>query len=848
LEIAAGTRIGSYEIVDALGSGGMGNVYRASDTRLGREIAIKTLPPALTRDPAALARFEREARFLAALNHPNIASIYGIEEHDGQQFLVLELVQGDTLETKLARGPLPLDQAIGIALEVANALEAAHEEGIVHRDLKPSNVKITPSGHVKLLDFGVAKTLPSASDASSAATMTRAGMLIGTPAYMSPEQIRGGEIDRRTDIWAFGCLLYEMVTGKRAFKGTTYLDLADAIRDSEPDLSALPDRLRRVVAQCLKKDPRERFGDIGTARRELQQSEPGPGRSGIFSAIISAFRKPRHDQPSPSRPLRLKQFTFAAGIEEFPAWSPDGDAIVYSRDVGGIRKLFLKTLDGSEQQLTSGDFDELHASFAGPRRVMFVRARASRRRLEPADVFGFFGYETSMGDVWSVDLDTHRETRMIENAYSPCASPDGRAIAIDASWGGPRRIWIVDDRGRNPQQVTTETSEAIAHIRPSWSPDGKRLTFQDIERTKFNVAVVDLATRQRATITDDAYQNINPVWSPSGRFIYFSTYRGGGMNVWRLPIHEDGTPAGAPQQLTTGAGQDVQIAVSRDGTRLAYATLRQNADVWRLPLRDDGTAAGPPQSVIATTREDSRGAWSPDGQQIAFNSDRTGDMNIWLHNLGDGATRQITRGSGGDFQPNWSPDGHELVFFSSRAGHADIWKVDLATERLTALTRSRSLDINPFFSPDGAEIVYQSDQSGRLELWLMRADGSQQRQLTDVGVAGHFTRWLRDGFIYFRSPAFGMMRISPGGGEAELVSKNGGAHISFSPDASRFIDVVAHKVLWLYGRDGSAQKLFEFENADIRIDYPVWSPDGKWLLFDRFNPEGGDIWMAEGIE
>jgi Tol biopolymer transport system component len=320
------------------------------------------------------------------------------------------------------------------------------------------------------------------------------------------------------------------------------------------------------------------------------------------------------------------------------------------------------------------------------------------------------------------------------------------------------------------------------------------------------------------------------------------------MNVWRLPIDEDGAAAGAAQQLTTGAGQDVQIAISPDGKRLAYATLRQNADIWRLPLRDDGTSAGAPQSVIATTREDSRGSWSPDGQQIAFNSDRTGDMNIWLHSLRDGNERQITRGAGGDFQPNWSPDAKQLVFFSSRSGHADIWKVDVTGGALTQITRSRSLDINPFFSPDGSEIVYQSDASGRLDLWLVRSDGTQQRQLTDVGVAGHFMRWQPDGFIYFRAPSHGTMRVSPAGGEPQFFSKNGGAHISFSPDASRFIDVVAHKVLWLYGADGSEQKLFTFEDPDVRIDYPVWSPDGRWLLFDRFKPEGGDIWMAEGIE
>jgi Tol biopolymer transport system component len=745
-----------------------------------------------------------------------------------------------------------------IALDVVNALEAAHASGIIHRDLKPSNVKITPDGHVKILDFGIAKNLPAvASDSTRATTvendLTAHGTIIGTPAYMSPEQIAAGDVDRRSDVWSFGCLLYEMLTGRRAFAGTTYIELADSIRQSAPNFTALPrntpERLRRLVARCLEKDPRDRLQDIADAHAQLRESET-PERPNIFDSIVSAFRRPRRSEaPSAPRVLRLKQFTFASGVEEFPAWSPDGKSVVFSRDIGGIRKLFLKTLSGDERQLTPGDFDELQPAFVGDSRVLFVRAKEPGRHLEPTDIFGFYGYgDESSGDLWSIDINTLRETRIVENGYGPSTSRDEKNIAIDASWAGPRRIWILDERGRNPQQITTETSEAVSHIRPSWSPDGKRLTFQHIERTKFNVGVVDLSTRRSMTITDDAYQNINPVWSSSGRVIYFSSYRGGGMNVWQLPIHEDGAAAGAAQQLTTGAGQDVQIAVSPDGKRLAYATLRQNADIWRLPLRDDGTAAGAPQSVIATTREDSRGAWSPDGQQVAFNSDRSGDMNIWLHSLRDRTERQLTRGAGGDFQPNWSPDARHLVFFSSRSGHADIWKVDVTSGALTQVTRGRSLDINPFFSPDGTEIVYQSDASGRLDLWLMRGDGTQQRQLTDIGVAGHFMRWLPDGFIYFRAPSHGTMRISAAGGEPQFFSKNGGAHISFSPDASQFIDVVAHKVLWLYGADGSEQKLFTFDDPDVRIDYPVWSPDGRWLLFDRFKPEGGDIWMAEGIE
>jgi Tol biopolymer transport system component len=873
LQVTSGTRIGGYEIVEAIGAGGMGNVYRATDRRLGRDVAIKTLPDDLARDPSALARFEREARFLASLNHPNIAAIYGIEEQSGERFLVLELVRGDSLDSLLAGQAPPIRQTLRIAIDIASALAAAHEAGIVHRDLKPSNVRITPDGQVKLLDFGIAKHLvPATDDLSQAATMandlTGPGLAVGTPAYMSPEQIRSGEVDKRSDIWSLGCLLYEMLSGQRAFPGRNYVELADSIRSGEPNWSALPrntpERLRRLVVRCLKKDPRERLQDIADARNELQEIEreadrpPLASRSsgpGLLATIVDAVRSKRRpsqaEQRSPAV-LKLTQFTFAAGLEEFPAWSPDGQSIAYCRDLAGFRKLFVQRIgSGEARQISTGDHDHMQPAWsADGRRICFVRAREPRQHLEPGDVFGY--YEGNAGDIWSIDLQSLRGSRLVEGAFNPSLSLDGKSMAVDASWAGPRRIWMLDERGHNPQQVTSDSSEAVAHILPRWSPDGKKIVYQRIERTKFDLSAVSIDTRKSIAVTNDIYQDVNPVWAPNGRSIYFSSYRSGGMNIWRIPVDERGAATGAPQQLTIGAGQDVQVSISPDGKRLAYTTLRQNADIWRLPLSTEATAAGPPKPLVTTTREDSRGSWSPDGRWIAFNSDRSGDMNIWIYSLQDGSTQQITRGAGGDFQPSWSPNGRQLVFFSSRGGNPNIWAVDLESGRLTRLTRGQSLDINPFFSPDGTEIAYQSDVSGRLELWVMRADGSQQRQRTDVSVSGHFMRWQRDGLIYFRSPTTNaMMRVSPVGGDAETVialNRGAGAHISFSPDMSHFIDVVGHKMLWLYGLDGSAQTLFEFEDSDVRIDYPVWSPDGHWLLFDRFKPEGGDIWIAEGLE
>jgi Tol biopolymer transport system component len=552
-------------------------------------------------------------------------------------------------------------------------------------------------------------------------------------------------------------------------------------------------------------------------------------------------------------PLRLSQITFAEAIEEYAAWSADGDHLAFSREEAGIRSIFIKNLaSGDERRITKGEHDDIQPAWSGDgRTILFVRSRQPGVKLEPGDVFGQF----VDGDVWAIDTESLKETKVIEKAYNPDYSPDDKRIAFDASWAGPRRIWSVDSLGHNPQQLTSDTSEGISHVRPRWSPDGTKVVFQNIERTKFDVRVFDLAQGRSIWVTNDAVQDLNPVWSPAGRFIYFSSYRGGGINIWRVAVSADGTPSGAPQQLTIGAGQDVEIALSRDGKRLAFSILKQNADIWRLPVSPEtGRPAGTATEVITTTREDSRGAWSPDGSMIAFNSDRTGEMNIWLFSLESRQSRQLTKGAGGDFQASWSPDGKRIVFFASRTGNADIWSVNVDSGLLEQLTRTTSVDVNPFVSPDGKLIAYNSDKSGRPEVWIMNADGSGARQLTNVGVMGHFLRWNQGGdAIVFRCPGRGTpqtLQIGIDGGDpVPLAEVNGGSHMSFSPDYSRIIDVIGHKTLWVSPlREGKPEKVFEFDDPDVRIDYPVWSPDGRWVLFDRFRPQGGDIWMIENFE
>ncbi len=846
MDLPPGARIGPYEVLARLGAGGMGEVYRARDTRLHREVAIKRLAPDLAGASEARARLLREARLLASLSHPNIAAAYGFEESGGADFLVMELVAGENLADRIARAPLAWRDALDVALQIAAALGAAHERGLVHRDLKPGNVIVDSNGRVKLLDFGIARSLAGPAGGAgaqdvTATAMTAAGALLGTPAYMSPEQLRGAEVDERADIWAFGCVLFEMLAGASPFGGATAADTIARALASEPDWSRLPhevpDRFRSALRSCLAKDPSHRVSRIADV-----------------VAVLSAARTPTTwpaEQVRPA-PQRLVQVTFEEGVQQYPAWSPDGAELVYSGPAGPVRHLYRRTPGAPEPiPLTTGLYDDILPSWSPDGAVYFVRAREPGRQLEPADVFG----QHQEGDVWAVDVATGRERRVVESAFNPVAAPDGGRLAVDASWAGPRRIWIIDRDGGDPVQVSSDPSSGVAHVRPRWFPDGRRLVFQTLERTQFQLGVVDLATRRVRALAVGGYQNYQPAVSRRGDAIFFASQRTGGLNLWMLPIDGEGEPAAAPVQITHGAGQDVEPAPAPDGRRVAFTILRQNASLFRLPVDPrTGRPSGAPEKLVESSREDSRGAWSPAGSRVAFNSDRGGAMNLWIREA-DGRLVQVTRGAGGDFQPNWAPDESRLVFFSSRSGHPGVWSVNLTDGALTSLSPTargerRGIEINPIFSPGGDRIAFQSDADGRLEVWVMDADGAHPRQLTRVGITGHFMRWTDDGLsIVFRSagaPARTLRAAADGGTPAPLPEIAGGAHMSFSPDRRRIMDVVGHKTLWVSPLDGGRpEPVFEFDDPAVRIDYPSWSPDGRWVLFDRFRPQGGDIWIAE---
>ena len=859
-----------YVLERELGHGGMAIVYLARDLKHDRLVALKVLHPhlAATLGPE---RFLQEIRLAARLQHPHILTVFDSGESDGHLWFTMPYVEGESLRARLDReGPLPLHDALRIAREAGQALQYAHEHGVVHRDIKPENILLTKDGNTLVTDFGIARRL----DGGGTSKLTEMGMVVGTPSYMSPEQAAGEpEIDGRSDEYSLGCVLYEMLTGSPPFAGPTAQSIA-AKQVSQPAplivAPGVPLAVSRTIARALAKSPDERFPTVADFVRALDRAGEGVQRSPlriaaitlgalviVGGAVIAGRRLGQSPggtagSVTPGRERKLSQLTVADGVEEWPAWSPDGARLVYTGEADGFRQLFIRTLaTGEERRLTHSRRDDIQAAWSlDGKRLAFVRANTEGGKLEPGDINGWY-FEG--GDIWSLDLASGKETRLVDDAFGPAWSPDGARLAFDARWGGPRRIWVADARGRNSRQITADSNDAVVHAGARWSPDGARLVFRRIERTKWDVAVADLRSSSLIRLTDDIVTDMDPAWAPDGGSVYFASARGGGLNLWRMPVTTSGAAAGPAEQLTTGAGDDVQPAPSPEGARIAFTVLGINSDIWRLPVSPQtGRVTGSPQLVVGTTRVESRGAWSPDGRVIAFNSDRRGDMNLWVRSLADGSERLLTHGPGGDYQPNWSPDARTIVFFSSRSGNAEIWAVRVADGALTRLTDDPSPDTNPFYSPDGRHIAYLSEREGRAEVWVMNADGSNQRKLYDGAAGGHFLRWTKDGkAVVFRAEIGAQTQVIAAplarGPATRLPAISSGAHMSFSPDGSLVLDVRNHKSLWVHPIDGRPPyQIFEFPDPDVRIDYPAWSPDGRWVLFDRAATRSGDIWMLEG--
>jgi serine/threonine protein kinase len=700
--LAAGLRVGPYEIVAPLGAGGMGEVYRARDARLGRDVAIKTLPDQFARDRERVSRLRREARTLASLNHPHVATIYGLEEFDGTDLLVLELVDGEH-----PAGPLPIPEALRIGAQIAQALAAAHSRGIVHRDLKPANVMITPEGQVKILDFGLAKAVYGHEDEGTTlpdrvtTTGSVAGHVIGTPAYMSPEQARGEQIDPRTDVWSFGCLLYELLTGERAFRGNTVLETVAAVLEREPDWRLLPAKtpakVRQLLRHCLQKDPNQRLATIDTARTIIEQAQVAVNRwqiAGALGLLLAAVAAIALWLQRPVQPTDSSQWvpltTFPDSVAQ-PAVSPDGRMVAFIRGESsfyGPGQIYVKAVpDGEPVRLTNDNLDKMSPAFS-----------PDGSRIAYTTVNPDFQWDT-----WTVPVHGGEPTMMLKNASG-------------LVWTGPRRVMFSEIRqGVHMAVVTSEEDRAsqrdvyvpanepdMAH-RSSLSPDGKWVLVveMDIDHLWEPCRLVPADGSSSGQKVGPAGGCIFAAWSSDGKWMYFTSNAAGANHIWRQRF-----PDGRPEQITAGPTAEEGIAMAPDGRSLVTAVSTLGSSLWI--------------------------------------HDSNGDRQISLE--------------GNAANPVFTPDGGKLLYrvvkqqpseYAYYRDPGEVMVADVRSGRVEAVVRGFSA-LNFDISGDGRQVVMEApDETGRSRLWLAPLDRSASvHQVPNVeGGQPHF---LPNGEILFR--------------------------------------------------------------------------------------------------
>jgi serine/threonine protein kinase len=807
-----GQCLGPYEIGPSLGFGGMGDVYRAHDTRLGRDVAIKVLPDVFTADANRRARFEREARLLAAVNHPHIAAIYGVEQSDGIYGLVLELVEGQTLSERLPAGALPVIEAVAIAQQIADALDAAHEKGIVHRDLKPSNIALTPDGLVKVLDFGLAKAATQESDGPHGppplvplSGERRDGLVLGSAAYMSPEQARAKHVDKRTDIWAFGCVLYEMLTGRRAFRGDTASDTITAVLERDPDWSVLPEStpstIRRLLQHCLERDPKRRLRDIGDARRQLEDRIDGPvSRSrraptlrialwtgaGLIAGGLIAGLGVR--VLAPATPDSILRFAVTppnnVQLAYRMALAPNGRVLVYGAGDYYTSRLYKHILGTLESVPIPGTAGGRNPFFSpdGASLGFFDSTGLKRIALDgglPTTVLADVRPRGGAGGVWLSD-DTIVFASLSQGLMRvPASGGEARPLTvIDRARGEVEHMWPVAVAGERAVLFTVHSG-----MRGTLRIDG-----------------VSLQTGQRTTVVQG-----NGAYLVPSQHIAFE--RDG--SLWVAPFDAvrlklAGPPTSVIEGLNVGWFWSPIIAIGADGS-LAYATgsplpNQQGTLVW----------------VDRTGREEqvrvpARAWWwpqiSPDGKRLGFHDHDSGNMDAWIYELDDGPLMRVTYDPFPDGTPVWSPDGTRVAFWSRGGGGPSnlyVRSADLSggDERLTTspnnqfpfswadhgkllvfhelspetgmdigvvsveeghrselVLRGRFDEASPAMSPDGRWIAYESNLSGRWEVYVQPFPQLTTRwQVSTDG--GEAPTWRPDGRELFYRRGRALMGVS----------------------------------------------------------------------------------------
>ncbi|HSB13984.1 MAG TPA: protein kinase, partial [Bryobacteraceae bacterium] len=883
-----------------LGGGGMGVVYKAEDTRLGRTVALKFLTQGHATDPQAFERFQREARVASALNHPHICTLYDIGEWEGAPFLVMEHLEGQTLKRRIAGKALKLEEVLIAAIQIADALEAAHAKGIVHRDIKPANIFLTKRGDVKVLDFGLAKlagdqrkerVLPDGSGTlpMSEESLTVQGTTLGTVAYMSPEQAEGKDLDVRSDIFSFGAVLYEMLTGRPAFRRDSTASTLAAILKEEPKpvgelVRGLPAELERILRQCLRKAVEHRFQYMADVKVELEEvrgelpsmgTQPQlpvpsgtPGRRLLWIALLLAVtglgvRFWPFGMGTGELGLQAVLLTGYPGSEDSPSFSPDGNQVafewdgpqqdnrdIYVKQVGNETALRLTT-DSAPDTTPAYSPDGLSIAFLrwmpnGKKAVMLVPAIGGpESKLAETRCCAYSNTRVSPGLAWS---------------------PDGTWLAVmdgESEWGPPSLYLLSVESGE--KRRLTAPPPGAGDGTPAFSPDGRHLAFGrnsigDVSELYVLDFAEDFSPRGEARqLTSLKLSSFSPAWTADGREIVFSSTSlvGAFYELWRVPV----TRSGVPRRLQFPGEQGVRPAISRAGNRLAYVRRYSDRNIYRLEVPSARRGVSAPLSLISSTGDDYLPQYSPDGRRIAYVSARSGRPEIWVcASDGSNAVPLTSMRATVVGPPQWSPDGEQIVFDSNLEGKYEVYVIGARGGRPRRLTNHPASNDLGSWSRDGRWVYFASNRTGRSETYRIPAGGGQAEQVTRNGGFSAFES--PDGSSVYFWRGGGVYRIrKTGGEETEILAEKSIGPFGFAlgrkgiyyfreaywEDAQAPPEGIAWRQLQYLPFDGGTPATITAVKPDPRFASVSVSPDERFILYGQDDQSGSDLMLVENF-
>jgi Tol biopolymer transport system component/predicted Ser/Thr protein kinase len=871
-----------YKIIEKLGEGGMGVVYLAEDSKLKRKVAIKFLPRQIATISEERERFEIEAQAAAALNHPNIATIYAIEKSDDETFIVMEYIEGKELKDIVgAHGnvPLPVPDVISYATQIAKGLQAAHEKGIIHRDIKSSNVMITKSGEVKIMDFGLAKV-------QGGSLVTKAGTTLGTVAYMSPEQARSEEVDAGTDIWAFGVLLYEMLSGKLPFQAAHQAALIyEIVNTPPPSLSDLNNNvdadLTAIVMKCLEKNKVQRYQMMAEVAEHLKQYQKktdsvtsdystktiGSAKGvqqplqkkpffliGVFALLIIIaflisyiiFRSPVQ---APVEDKIITRITSSPGLEDEPAWSPDGKCLAYtSNDKGNLDIMVMPLAGGRPIRVVDSDADDAQPAWSPDgSRLAFVSARDRGGHLSIALGIGTLqDFVTGKyGDIFLIPALGGTPVKLVEDGYYPSWSPDGKNIVYQSPRNGEWNLWKVPAEGGVPTQLTND-EEFDFH--PCWSPDGKWIVYGSGGNGIYNLRVVSASGGAPHLLTNDKQVIVRPVWSKDGSSIIYSSNKNGSYNLWKIPFSlNDNGKSGTPRQVTVGQGADVDVSISHTGEKLAFSTVLVFQNIWELTI-----ANGETRQVTSETSNQDLPRCSPDGKTLLIISTRGGNYGLWVVDLNGAILQQLSAQDVYESFGSWSPDGKQIAYRSIGNNTNSIYIRTLGSLSPKEIAEDSVAVEYPIWSPDDKFISYYKGESRKSDIWIYDLESGQNKQLTNMELSSSFATWSPDGkyitFQTMRGSVRNLWIIPLQGGTPRQITFGTEelSHPQWSPvDQDLILFVLNHKnICTVSVSTGEIRQLTHNVESDLILDYPSWSPDGKKAYYS-ISRKTGDIYSLE---